>query len=147
MRKCWLAFGPKSLLSLVVAAGMACVLVACASTSQAKKTSTSGFLGDYSQLRPGKEGQAQLLFINPEAQFSAYTSILMDPISVYASTGDSALGKAPKDQIQELLNYLDATVRDKLSGDYTFVTTPGPGTMRLRIALTEAKGANPDISP
>ncbi len=138
MRKTWVTLGTKSLVCLVVAVGLAGVGDAA---SQARKTSTSGFLGDYSQLKPGQKGQAQLLYIDPAAEFSTYNAILMEPITVYASAEDSALSRVPKDQIQELVNYLDATVREHLAGDYKFVTEPGPGTMRLRVALTEAQGA------
>lgn len=146
MKKTRLAFGAESLLCLVVVVGCAFVMAGCASTSQARKTTTSGFLGDYSQLKLGGEGQAQLLYVDPAAKFSTYNAILMEPITVYANAEDSALSKVPKDQLQELVNYLDAAVRAQLAGDYKFVTEPGPGVMRLRIALTEAKGANVGLS-
>lgn len=131
---------------VAVAIGLAGLVMGCASTSQARKTDTTGFLKDYSQLKPGAEGQALLLYVDPAAKFSAYDSILMEPIAVYASAEDSALNKVPEEELQELLNYFDATVREQLAGDYTFVNQPGPGTMRLRIALTEAKGAKVGLS-
>jgi hypothetical protein len=39
------------------------------------------------------------------------------------------------------VNYLDATLRATLKTDYALVNTPGPDVMRLRVAITEAKGA------
>lgn len=141
VKKSRLASGAKFLVNLGVVMGVVCMLAACASTSQARKTTTSGFLKDYSQLKPGGEGQAQLLYIDPAAKFSAYNAILMEPITVYATSADSALAKVPEEEMEELLNYLDVTVREQLSSDYKLVTQPGPGVMRLRIALTEAQGA------
>jgi Protein of unknown function (DUF3313) len=41
---------------------------------------TSGFLGDYSQLKPGNEGQSALVYINPNAQWSKYTKVILDPV-------------------------------------------------------------------
>ena len=37
--------------------------------------------------------------------------------------------------------YLDASLRQQLKKDYSLVSRPGPGVMRLRVALTEAKGS------
>jgi hypothetical protein len=53
--------------------------------------------------------------------------------------GDSLLGAISSEDMQNLLNYLDATLRENLGENFNFVTQPEPGTMRLRIALTEAK--------
>ena len=41
---------------------------------------TSGCLGDYSQLQPGKEGQAALVYINPNAQWAKFTKVIIDPV-------------------------------------------------------------------
>lgn len=125
---------------------LACGFAGCASTSQARKAETSGFLRDYAPLRPGAKGEAQLLYVNPSAKFGAYKNILMDPIVVQAVSPDSALSKVPEEELQSIVDYLDATVREHLQGDYAFVTAPGPDTMRLRIAITEAKGANVALS-
>ena len=132
---------------MALAVGLMVVSVAgCASTSQARKVESSGFLGNYAALQPGADGEAQLIYVSPTAEFSSYTKILMDPIVVHAADGDSSLSKVPADELQSIVDYLDATVREHLQSDYTFVTTPGPDTMRLRIAITEAKGANVILS-
>ena len=39
------------------------------------------------------------------------------------------------------MGYLDAAVTEQMKSDYTFVAEPGPGVMRLRVAITEAKGS------
>jgi hypothetical protein len=113
---------------------------ACA-TYQARSTKTTGFLGDYSQLKPGKDGQALLVYINPRANFKSYTRILMDPVMLYASKEHSMMNVSTDDQ-RKLLNYADAAIREKLGKDYVFVQKPGPGVMRLRLAITEAEDAN-----
>jgi hypothetical protein len=125
---------------------VACCLVGCASTSQARKTETSGFLRDYSTLQLGADDQAQLVYVSQTANFGRYSKILMDPIVVHASDPKGGLSKVPADELQSIVDYLDTTVREHLQADYTFVTTPGPDTMRLRIAITEAKGANVVLS-
>lgn len=132
----------KPLLCVLTVSALAIVMAACASTSQVTKVTQSGFLKDYSQLKPGEKGEAQLLYIDPAAKFGQYNKIMMDPIKVYATDEKSGLNKVPKEELQSIIDYLDCAVRTQLTGDYTFVKEPGPGTMRLRIAITEAKGAN-----
>jgi len=137
---------PRCMAVVTLALALACLLAACASTSQGREAKASGFLGDYSQLKPGQEGQALWVYVDPSAKFSAYNAILLDPIAVYSSAEDSALAKVPLSEMQGLVNYFDATIREHLAGDYKFVTKPGPGVMRLRIAISEAKGAKVVLS-
>jgi len=63
-------------------------------TGEVKKAVESGFLGDYSQLKKGSSGEAQMIYIKPAADFSRYTKIIFDPITIYISE-DSKLGKLP----------------------------------------------------
>jgi len=100
----------------------------------------AGFLNHYGQLKRGEEGEAQLIYINPSTDFSGYTKIMIDPISVY-SNPDSKLAKLPKEDLQALINYLHATLQDQLQKDYDMVSSPDSKTMRLRVAITEAKGS------
>jgi hypothetical protein len=44
--------------------------------------------------------------------------------------------------LQGVVDYLDSAVRNALGGDYQLVDRAGPGTLRLRIAITEAIDAN-----
>jgi hypothetical protein len=37
---------------------------------------TAGFLGDYSMLREGEGKEAQLVYLNPGADFSGYDAIM-----------------------------------------------------------------------
>lgn len=115
-------------------------LGACA-TFQARSVKTTGFLGDYSQLKPGTDGQALLVYVDPDANLKSYTRVLMDSVKLYASQKNSMDTVSPEDR-KKLLNYTDAAIRRKLAKDYIFVQTPGPGVMRLRVALTEAEAAN-----
>ena len=113
------------------------LITGCSSTFQTRKVETSGFLGDYSQLEKGGEDEAQLMYINPQADFEGYTKILMDPVKFY-SDEDSKLEGEDK---QRVVDYLHATIKEQLKAEYTFVNEPSPETMRLRVAITEAKGS------
>ena len=61
----------------VAAATAALALSACAA-GQAGKAKPSGFLGDYGKLHAGTEGQALLVYRDPNAQFAKYTKLMID---------------------------------------------------------------------
>jgi hypothetical protein len=116
-----------------------CVLMllgACA-TMQARSVTKSGFLGDYSQLKEGGDGKALLVYIDPKADIKSYNRILMDPVKLYASS-ENSMENVSLDDRKKLLNYADAALREHLAKNYVFVREPGPGVMRLRVAITEA---------
>jgi hypothetical protein len=115
------------------------VFAGCA-THQSRKTDTTTFLGDYSMLKEGGKDRALLLYVNPQADFAAYNSILLDPVRLYAS-GKHEMEKLTAEDRKKILDYADATIREQLSKDYTLVDAPGPGVLHIRIAITEAEGA------
>ncbi len=115
---------------------MMVLFVGCAQTYQAHKVGeTSGFLGDYSMLQEGEKGEALERYINPDADFTVYDKVIVDPVLTMCSK-DS---KAPREELYNLANHLHYKVIAKLDEDYEIVKTPGPGVMRISVALTEAK--------
>lgn len=127
------------MLQVITGLCMLMLLGACASM-QARSTTTSGFLGDYSQLKEGGDGKALLVYIDPKVDFKSYTRVLIDPVKLYASS-ENSMENVSLDDRKKLLNYADATIREHLAKDYVIVQKPGPGVMRLRVALTEAEGS------
>ena len=123
-------------LALALAGGAA----GCARTHQGRSVEPSGFLGDYSQLQPGKKGEVKLVYIKPGADFRGYNKLLLEPVVIYASE-DSKLRKLKPEDLQKLVDYFDAALREKLAANFAFVTAPGPGVLRMRVALTDAKGS------
>ena len=130
----------RNTLLLCTITALACMLAACA-THQARKTSTTTFLGDYSMLKEGGDGKALLYYINPEADIKAYNAVMMDPVKLYAS-GKHEMKKLTPEDRQLILNYADAKIREQLAKDYKLVNSPGRGVMHLRVAITEAEDAN-----
>jgi hypothetical protein len=128
----------KSIIKVITLFGILLFLITgCSSTFQTRKVTTSGFLGDYSQLEKGNGDEAQLMYINPQADFNAYTRILMDPVKFYSDKNSKLEGEDKK----RIVDYLHATIQDQLKTDYTFVNEPSAETMRLRVAITEAQGS------
>ena len=113
----------------------------CAPTRQARSVKPSGFLGDYSQLTPGKEGEALLLYIRPGVEWAKYDKIWLEPVTIWGDVKTGFLRSVPKDEAQVTADYLDASLRNALSKDYQLVDKAGPGVLRLRVAITEAEGS------
>jgi hypothetical protein len=112
----------------------------CSSTYQARRVSPSGFLGDYSQLKPGEGEEALMVYVKPQVDFSRYDRVMIDPVIILADEG-GILSRVSREDLQRLANYLDATLRTQMRADYAIVDKAGPGVLRLRVAITEAKGS------
>lgn len=98
-----------------------------------------GFLGDYSQLHKVEGYPAQLLYINPDAAWSKYDAVMIDSVTLWA-TKDT--GKLTDDERQMLTDTLYRALHAELSKYFKIADRPGPRALRLRAALTQAKGAN-----
>lgn len=105
--------------------------VGCQNSRRVHGVPVSGFLGDYSQLEKGRGGQARLVYINPESDFSDYTSVIVDPVTT-AGTDD------PDDSLERHAKYFDAAIREEIARAFRVVDTPEPGALRIRVALTDA---------
>lgn len=91
---------------------------------------SSGFLQDYSQLRPiqqmeGAFGYAQNL--------DKYTACVINPVEIY-SAGDATLPDAARSAVKE---YFRADLVWSISGGYPVIETPGPTVLRLRAAVVD----------
>ena len=128
-------FGPFARAAL--AAGVALSLPAWGSAPQ-REVARSAFLGDCSQLEPGKGEQPSLVYIDPAADFFSYDRILIDPVSVWHGGGSPA-ASLPVPELRELAARFESAIRTRLQASiFEVVDEPRPGTLRVRVALTEA---------
>lgn len=124
--------------------GLALILAlsGCSPIKQARNVSESGFLGDYSQLKEGQDGEALKLYINPSYQQSCnkYNKVLIEPVSFWVRA-NSDLADLPAEERSTLVNHLHGSLVNELGKHYQIVNTPQPGTLRIRTAITEAEGS------
>lgn len=113
----------------------------CASTYQKRSVTGSGFLKDYTQLKERGGDTAMLSYIDPQADFRVYTKVLLEPVRTYVPSKDSKIAKLSKENQQKLVNYFDAALREKLHNSFALVNEPGPDVLRVRVAITEARGS------
>lgn len=121
--------------------GLSCTLLSCAQTRQTRSVETKGFLENYSQLQKGEGDDAQLIYINPESDFSKYTKVKIDSVTLWASE-ELNLKKLSEKEQQALTDGFYHALHSELGKDYQIVETAGPDTMELRAAITEADDAN-----
>jgi len=81
-----------------------------------------------------------MVYTDPNVKFSEYSKIIIDPVSLKASE-DSDMGKISAEDRQAIANYFYAALKENLSKKYAIVIEPGPGTMKLRVALTDMSGS------
>jgi hypothetical protein len=115
---------------IVALLGSLAVLAGC---SEMAGTPPSGFLGDYSQLQPGRGDQAQLVYINPEADFSRYERVLVEPVIVWERTAGA---DASAEELASLAADFGRALRKQLALEFELVENAGPNTLGIRTAIT-----------
>lgn len=118
---------------LILMVGIA--IAGCARNEQAREVETSGFIGDYSILRPGKDGEALLIYKNPQADFSIYRAVYVDPVIVLLSKKSTL----PQEELKKLAEDLHSKVIWKIKESFLVVPKLIPDALRIELALTEAE--------
>jgi hypothetical protein len=115
------------------------MVAGCGSSRRADEVQPQGFLGDYSMLTAGEEGQVILRYVNPDADWARYDKILIDPVTVW---GLARTRDIPEADLQTAANFMHTELQRELGKDFQLVDAPGPDTLRLTAALTDAEPAN-----
>ena len=100
-----------------------------------------GFLPNPSLLQPGQQGQPDLVYRSPTADFASYRSVKLDPVAIWTSPG-SPLNQEPRAQRRALANTFYSDLYTALSQHCQMSRAASPGTLRVRVALVDAKPSN-----
>jgi hypothetical protein len=100
-----------------------------------------GFLPHPELLYSGATGQPGLVYFKPGFSFSNYNAILLDPVTI-VSDPTSDLGTATAKQRETLANLYYSDLYNALKPHCNLVRRPGPATLRVKFALTDAKTSN-----
>lgn len=100
----------------------------------------SGFLGDYSRLEKIQGYDFLQMYIAPGVDWSQYHAIHLDSVTLW--TSDRAQAKLTDADQQLLTDIVYKALYDALSERFLMAEEPGPQTIQVRAALTQAKGAN-----
>ncbi len=113
--------------------------VAGCATQQAAK---SGFLGDYSQLKPDPAFDGARRYQNPAKPLKQYRKFMLDPVVVHFAPNAEGTAISPG-ELKELADYFHDKAVEELSKRYQVVHKPGPGVLRLRVAITGIEKTTP----
>jgi hypothetical protein len=109
------------------------VLSGCSSNTKVTADKYSGFLSDYSILKPAPDDKDTLSYVAPNIDWSKYNSGMVDKVLVITPDGqqktDGKLLVAIADKYQEL-------IEQKLSSKFKMVDNAGEGTIRIQAAIT-----------
>ena len=120
-----------AMLPLLVSAG----LVGCA---QAPDATPSGFLNDYSQLRPVKEYPGAQLYRNPSMGPDDYDKFILEPVIAYFAPNATGTAIDPR-KVEVLTTYFHDQIAKALSEKRQRAQAPGPRVLRIRVAITDIK--------
>ena len=113
--------------------------VGCASVrGRSDAADRSGFLSDYSQLEPRQGYEVHDVYINPDAAWESYDSVVIDSVTLWVNEETEALEEKERQMLTDLLY---KALNDKLNKKFRIVDRPGSRVIRVRAALTQAKGA------
>ena len=96
----------------------------------------SGFLGDYSPLKPGPKGGVAQLYVKEGVDFKQYNKIMVDQVVFYFKK-DAENQAINPEEMKELADKYDRAMIDALGDAYPLVSEPGPDVMRVRVAITD----------
>jgi hypothetical protein len=117
------------------------VLMSSAFTMAARDLETkdfSGWMKDYDSLTYNEERNA-FLFFN-EAKRGTYNKVILEKVTIYSKSGEAETEIADKST-----NYLSQGLADLLESKGLAATEPGPGVLRLKLAITGAEKSKEDL--
>lgn len=132
-----------------VSAMVAAILLAgCASKStMPNQTEYSGYLPNYSDLTQAADpdGETFLRYINPKLNPANYSAIIVDPVVFYPKADPTEqVSQATLDQIR---GYGTTCLRQAIASRVQVVDAPGPGVVKLQVALTGVASTAAGLKP
>ena len=105
----------------------------------------SGFLEDYSILRPDPDDESLLWWEKKNVDWKHYKKFMIDPVVIYFHPGAKNRQIEP-DVLKKLADYFRKEVIKKIQDVYPVVDKPGPDVCRIRAAITDIVPANPFLN-
>jgi hypothetical protein len=112
------------------------ILTAALLVAGCSSSGYSGFLKDYSKLRPSTKRPSAVSWEKPGVDMAVYKRLIIDPVQVYLHPGSEASDIGAR-RLTEVARHFTRILRETIGPHYTVVSKPGPGIMRVRIAITD----------
>lgn len=130
-----------SLLTLMASA----MLLAGCTSHVADKQQYSGFITDYSQLKPATSASDRptLRWISPDYRDGDYTSVVYTPVVYYPAAKPTA--RVSQQTLDQIRSYADSRLKAAIGERKKLVTQPGPHTLIVRSAITGVTAENEGV--
>ncbi|MDR4506626.1 MAG: DUF3313 domain-containing protein [Candidatus Brocadiaceae bacterium] len=101
-----------------------------------QKPMPSGFLGDYSSLKPSSRTKGAYVYFHPDREIKNYTLFIVDPVMIHLRPeADNRI--VHQEEINALAKYFQHEIITALEGQYTVVEAPGNGVLVIKTAITD----------
>lgn len=131
---------PIILASLLLTSGCATNL-----TTGSGQPAYAEFLSQPGRLRPAADGSGALAWVDSGVNLKRYNKFLIEPIQVRLADNAGHKTVDPA-QLKTLTDYLNQAIIKALTPTYQVVTKPGPGVLKIRIAITDLVPTKPEYS-
>jgi hypothetical protein len=106
----------------------------------------SGFLQDYSKLKPAQDREGVMLYVSPGMKSRAYTKVMFQPVEVYVSPSSDYKG-VQSDFLKRMTDEFLVSFKRALTPGYEVVNAPGPDVLEVRTAITGLQPVKPGLTP
>jgi hypothetical protein len=129
------------------AASLAIVLGGGPIANAAAQGKESGFLKDYSQLKTDKDplGFERRIWLSSKLTRENYQKALIERVSFYPAPQPSE--KVSMGTLNDIRDYGEAAIRKAIASVIPLADAPGPGVLRVRIAVTAVAVEGAKLKP
>ncbi|UVL22039.1 DUF3313 domain-containing protein [Pseudomonas donghuensis] len=122
------------------------VLAGCAS-SRVDPSQYSGFLQDYSRLKPAESisGQPVMRWIDPQVKAARFTQVYIEPSQFYPKPQPTA-AISPQ-TLGQITQYYNTALKRELGAELPLAQGPGPGVLVVRPAITAVSTKTEGLKP
>lgn len=132
-------------LTLCLVAGVVVTVLSGCSSKVAETQQFSGFLPDYSRLKPTESpsGKPTLRWISPDFHSADYRGIYYTPVVYYPAARPDA--RVSQKTLDDLRTYVDTQFKTAAAKHKPLVNKAGPGTLIMKTAITTVSAENQDM--
>ncbi len=131
--------------SVAALLAVSALLLSGCTSHVADKQHYSGFLADYSQLKPSESasGEPTLRWISPDYKSSQYQDVLYTPVVFYPTARPTA--RVSQQTLDQIRSYTDIHLKGAIATRLPLVNQASPHTLKVRAAITAVSAENEGV--
>jgi hypothetical protein len=131
--------------SVAALLAVSALLLSGCTSHVADKQHYSGFLADYSQLKPSESasGEPTLRWISPDYKSSQYHDVLYTPVVFYPTARPTA--RVSQQTLDQIRSYTDIQLKGAIATRLPLVNQASPHTLKVRAAITAVSAENEGV--